>query len=364
MALRYSYTKTTLSAVSTALTALFASLESEQQSFNRAANANVIIPLSGVAKLEPLEADLDTLSLVHPSRFFVIYVDNQLQSPEVYISARCHALSKSEHVCSEILRIAFPAAQFAAIPSLIRANTLTDMPTEVYLADADFPKEFLTGLLENGNTLALDSAEFEGRFDALEQLEGMVDTVLDLQWVGLGLWRDEIKDLFSRPLVREYVRSIRSVEVASTAPEGRDSAAALLVGAWIADRLGLARGLVYGHDGFECSDGSGRTIRLAFKKSAAAGASKLTEVLFRFDPLQVGSASQDQYIRLRRNGEALETMVDLNVSYRATRPFDDESRQSRVRRYFLIGESMTNYTAAARLALEFARMRRGYVRSS
>ncbi|MBN8551108.1 MAG: glucose-6-phosphate dehydrogenase assembly protein OpcA [Deltaproteobacteria bacterium] len=357
MALRYDYIPTSLDGISSALTKLFSSLETKDKTFNRAAHSNVIIPVSAVGLLESIESEIDTLSLVHPSRFFVVYLDEAQPVPTASVSARCHALSKTEHVCSEVVRIACSRAGFVAVPSLIRANSLTDMATEVYLADVRVPADVLNLLIVPGNTLILDSANFEQRYDELDHLEHLVGSVLDLQWVGLGLWRDEIKDLFGRPLVREYTRAVRSVEISSSSASGSDGPAALLLAGWIAGRLGLSRTLTRVEDGVLCSDGGGRELKVKFNITRASGPSKLSEVLFTFDPLRVGSSPQSQYIRLRRNGEALETMVDLNVSYRTTRPFDDESAAGRIRRYFLIGESMTNYTAASRVALEVARLR-------
>lgn len=358
MVVRYSYTKTEPGAVGASLSKFFAGLESADKTFNRAANSNVIIPLSSALSPDSIDAELDVLAVVHPSRFFTISLDDKLSAIEASVSARCHALSKSEHVCADLIRIAAPRALFAAVPSLIRANALTDKPTELYLADASIPFEYLAPLAGNVSTMALDSGDFEGRFDELSRTEKLVKNVLDMQWVGLGLWRDEIKDVFGRPLVREFARVIRSVEITSLSPDARDSAAALLLAGWIADRAGVGRSVRATEGGFECSDGAGRSLRLNFRKAPACGGSRVTEVVFRFDSLHVGNQAQDQYVRLRHSGEALETLVDLNVSYRTTRPFEEESRVNRIRRYFLIGESMTNYTAASRLAMEFVRASR------
>jgi hypothetical protein len=240
---------------------------------------------------------------------------------------------------------------------------ITGEATEFYLYDPDFSADSLKALSGLGDTMIVDSGEFNGDFERLAAIERGARSVLDLQWVGLGLWRDEIKDLFGRPMLTDYLGLLKSIEITTQTPEpgGRVAAGALL-GAWIINRLGLTENLKLGAECFECSNERERTVQLLFRSVSGAGQPCLKEVLFKFEPLQIGTTSQDRFIRLRR-GEALETIVDLHVSFRSARPFDDESHQGRIRRYFLIGESMANYTAASRLAEEFERLRRGVAKT-
>jgi hypothetical protein len=72
MTIRYPYTKTEPHKIPAALDTFFAALEGADKSFSRAANFNLIIPLSSSAKLEELEDEIDAFSFVHPSRFFVL----------------------------------------------------------------------------------------------------------------------------------------------------------------------------------------------------------------------------------------------------------------------------------------------------
>lgn len=360
MTVRYSYVPAKRDNVNAALSALFGALENGDARFNRSAGSNLIIPLSRPELLEAVEEDIDVLSMAHPSRVFVLYFDDSLEEVQASVSARCQALSKNEHVCSEVIRVGLPRSHISAAPSVIRANLLTGIPSEFYLYDAAFDVDALRQLSTLGDTIILDSGDFEGRFDAFEQICSLAHSVLDLQWVALGIWRDEIKDLFGRPIVRDYAGNIRSVSItAQTSTGAADGASSLLLASWIAGRLGLGNQLLFGHDGFEFNTPSGQSVRISLHAVSERGPSCIREVLFRFEPLRIGTEPQEQYIRLTR-AEQLESAVELRVSFRSTRPFDDESREGRIRRYFLIGESMANYTAAARLALDLARLRRGF----
>lgn len=357
-ALRYQYKQTAAEKVNAELAEFFAQLEGADKVFNRAANANVIIPLSSPELLEALEPQLDVLSFAHPSRFFVVYFDEKAQSLSTSVSARCHALSKSEHVCAEIIRIGFPRREVAAVPSLIRACLLTGMQTEFYLFDGRFDVQELRKFSNLGDSLILDSADFEGRYEELYTVQNLTRSVLDLQWVGLGLWRDEIKALFERPFIRSYLPAVRAVEItASSASTAATPASALLLGAWILDRMRLGSQVRWAGGDFECIATEGQSVRMSLRSTRGAAESKLLEVLFRFDPLRIGESPQDQYIRVSC-ADSLETMVDLNVSFRTSRPVEDNSKTERLKRYFLIGESVTNYTASAALAQRLERMQR------
>ncbi len=354
MTTRYAYVPAKRGDVGAALTSLFAGMESEDTRYSRSTNYNVIVPLSRRELLDSLEDDIDALSLCHPSRFFVFYLDEALSELEVSVSARCQALSKKEHVCSEVIRIGGSRKQLAALPSLIRANLLTGTPSEFYLYDAGFLVSDLREIASLADTVILDSSDFEGRYQDLAAVRALTKTTLDLQWVALGIWRDEIKDLFGRSIVREYVDSIQSVSITSESSTCRgESAPAVLLGAWIASRLGVSTQVTRAGHRWECTGTSGRAIRLDFTAVSGTGDPGIREVLFKFEPLRIGPVPQEQYIRLSR-GEVLSSTVELRVSFRSSRPFDDDTRRGRLLRFFLIGESMANYTASARLAQEFS----------
>lgn len=360
MTLRYHYTKTALNKIGSALGGFFSGLESQDKNFSRAVNFNLLIPLSSPELLDSLESELDAFSLVHPARFFVLYFDPTLTAVEASVTARCHALSKSDHVCSEIIRIGCPPGQTQAMASVVRGNLLTGLATELYLFDPRIGIETLQALAPLGDTIILDSGEFTGHLETLDVLTRLVRSVLDLQWVGLGLWRDEVKDLFSRPVIRDYLEKIQSVEITASCDQAHASgASSFLFAAWVIERLGFTSDLSYGRGGFECTNGNGKRLRVAINGEGASATPQLQSVRFRFDPLEFEGTQQEQFVQLTR-GDGLETMVDLTLSYRSRRPFDDETREGRIKRYFLIGESVTNYTAAARLALELERLRLGY----
>lgn len=343
----YAYTPTSAAKITKALGDVFASMETDQQRYNRAANTNLLVAVSSVDLLPGIEVTIDAISVVHPSRFFVVYIDDSLSEVTTSISARCHGLSRSEHVCSEVVRIGAPRDKLWLIPSIVRGNLMVGTPAELFIADGAVPRELLDRLAPLADLVMFDSRDLSDRVDLVAAIARASGNLLDLDWIELGPWREEIKTAFSKPMVCDHLAQLTEVVVTA----GADSRGALpfgafLLGGWIVQRLGLMH--VIGRRGEVRAHLPGNrdrevTVRL---QTVLGDAAEIESVVFRF-AMNEGRSGE---VRLRR-GRELETTVECGRSMHWSRPLERESREGLIRRYFLIGESTANYNASLRGAL-------------
>jgi glucose-6-phosphate dehydrogenase assembly protein OpcA len=342
----YAYAPTSPALISKALGDVFSAMESGEQRFNRSAHTNVIVATSSRDTLGAVEKTLDALSLVHPSRFFVVYIDDSLPAVATEISARCHGLSRSEHACSEVVRLGAPRSKLGLIPSVVRGHFMVGTPAELYLADGAVSRELVDCLTPLVDLTIFDSEDFAHRLDIIAEVARLCPALLDLEWIKLGPWRDEIKAAFSRAIVRDHLPMLTEVSIDASGGRGDiPPLHALLLAGWILDRLELVR--ILGHHGdlrASFPRGGGRQVRLRFGGGRGVVA-QIEEVAFRFGDGAGGGAVS--FVR----GQGLETHVELERRMRWSRPLEEEDREGLIRRYFLIGESTANYNAALRGAL-------------
>jgi glucose-6-phosphate dehydrogenase assembly protein OpcA len=225
-----------------------------------------------------------------------------------------------------------------------------DVPTELFINQPLAGAEALETLLPLSDYVLLDSKEFEDSLDTLNRISRAKLKYFDFQWIRLAPWRDQIRQVFDRAQVGERLNELRSIEVHSSASRNVSiDFGGMLIAAWLAERLG-AEPVAYGSFGYECVRGTGEIVRIGVMVDERHSESRLGRIEFRFD----GGT-----VRLMRN-EGLECVVELGHSYRFARPFEDEELQSIIKRYYLIGESISNYDGALRSALDMIRLRQGF----
>lgn len=345
--------------------------------FSRSGAHNAIFPLASAEHLVPLDILLEKLAIFHPSRFFVIVPDLQSHEMTGEITARCHLLPSSkdgitEHLCSEVIRLRVPPDAVQAFPSVLRSQFLPGVSTDLFLIDGRVSAEWLARTIALSERVYLDSALFEGRSEVFDLLGGFRGSCIDLQWVGLGSWREQIKIIMSHPLCPGLVRGVDRIEIVAAHSAKRVGAlpisAALLAG-WFIDRLGLQVQGMAG-DGFDCLNGEGGAVRIVFQLSTGdpvrpsdsadsfsaswtsgdGGGSILSALVHGIIRGGVQVAARTEL----RDG-SLESSVRASQTVRFARPTEDESFEGRLRRYFAIGESIFNYRPALRAAIELQR---------
>ena len=349
---RHAYTPAPVGTIGKVLTEVFSSLEGDRQTVVRAAGANFMVAAAGPASLSSLEGILEELAVIHPSRFFVVCLDVEAETISAGVSARCHIFSKGRHVCSEVIRLVAPPDRVDALPGILRANFLPGLPTELFVAESDVSPALLEHLSRLADVAVLDAAHFDGRPDLLRGIAGQTGSIIDLQWIGLGPWRDQIRSVFDRSADPALLATLRSIEIEVSGSDGVSLAGLLLAG-WLSERLGLAsiRGAGGAWEGtLSMPPHPPRPvgITVSARRGAEGAEPRIEAVCLRFQ------GAEEPRVVLSRRGSELECTVHLGSTVRMSRPLEGDEAAVRLRRYFLIGESTTNYPAALRAALALA----------
>lgn len=355
------YTKTSVAGIAGTLKGLFTSLEG-QGDYKRSANTNMILLVGGVKELERVEGLLESLSLTHPSRFFLLYSDAKLGGLETSVAAKCLLVAKSEHVCCEVVRIGVPNEKnLAEAKSVVQANLLTGMSTDLFLYYPATSLQTVDLLAPLADTLFFDSRALEREQEKINHISRMPLTLVDFEWVRLADWRDAVKAIFDRGAVMSLLPFTRSIRVVASATGGTNAAsmAGLLLTGWIVSRLGLQVHGYSSRSGFECKDSSGRSVKLDLLFASDSNETQPLEIAFHFER-QTTHSGDPHVIMERESADRLEISVDVGgQSFNTSRSLDSGEISNFIVRYFSVGESIANYRAALRKGLELESLRRG-----
>jgi len=352
MSENFAYTSTALNQISPSLDKYFSDL-GDENTFARGSNSNFLVPLSSEDGLHTSESILDKLSDIHPSRFFLLVEDKGYKDIAAQISARCKLIAKGEHICTELIRLNFAADSRNSLPSLLRANSLIGSSTELFLHDARIDLNFVEILLPAADLVIFDSERFSDSFFGKAGLASRLGNcragLVDLQWVALSAWRDQLRGIFSKSRMSKLLNSTSRINLTFNQNSESTGTAAWLMLGWITTRLGLKL-LSKKKLEFEFAAPSGENVRanLVFEKSSGAS-SGLGEVSFEF-----GTGVIERLSVVQRAGR-LETLVDIGTGYRSSTPLEFEDEFELLKRYFLIGVSTANYRSALYASLELSR---------
>jgi hypothetical protein len=339
------YISTEPARIGATLARMFADLQEEGSTYNQSANSNLLVPVADASHLQELEPILDSLALVHPARVFILVLDQSKPKLEAQVSARCYGLSKDEHVCSEIIRVSGSTDALSAAPSVLRANLLTGTTTEMLVLGSQLQIGEISRFASLADSILIDSASLSARFSDLSEISAYTKNIIDFTWVGLGIWRDELKSMIARSGALPVLSNLERVHILATGIDGRVSASALLFAGWIADRL---------HLNLRCDESGmlrGRgpqhpSVEFVFEISKADQRDALDRVAISFRGL-TGTIEAELC-----RGALLEARSNFKQAYKASRRFEDETLAGRMRRQFLIGESFANYPGALVEALK------------
>ena len=353
----YYYSRASLSGIADGLNRIFASLRRETGDvYVRSTSSNVIIPVSSEKDLNELDAFIDKFTLLQPSRFFILIYTAQPGQLGADITARCHGLTATQHVCCEVVRISCPDGSLSALPELVRANLIPGMATRLLAMDSRVESAALDSLAPMCDEIIFDSSDFEDRSDFLTHLLDLSPRLIDLQWVALGLWREQLRLVFERPICQQVLPLLETIILTATpsSPETGHklrAASIVLLAGWFIDSLGLE---VFRSSpgGFDCYSQQGKLVRLVFEEKGIAERSRMDQahMLFRHSPSELFSVS------LRR-GERLEVAVKMKENLVYSCYFEDETPWGLLKRYFQLGEVFGQYSTALRNAVDLRSLR-------
>lgn len=354
------FTRTTLENLDSTLASFFNDFENSDRTVKKSFGANFIMLLPTRADIKAQSSLIETLTRLHPGRFFVLYRDDDLSDFEVNVRASCNLVGPKEALCSELIALGFAREQIGALASVLRARFTPAVKTELYihrLEDTNFDViRVLTGLSER--------AYVDSRLSGLEKVKRLlpfVEQVVDIEWMRLAIWRNEIKRGLERRSFMNLFAGLSEIEVMlEVDTKGHFPGAAALMAGWILNQFQLEISSLSG-GAFECIAPDGRIVRLILSISSHSQESTLVGILLRFRHVQ-GQSKIVPFLKATRSNQ-LETTVHLDSGdARSTRELDDESIEGVFTRYFSIGESVKSYDLALHSALELENLRRGYTR--
>jgi hypothetical protein len=225
-----------------------------------------------------------------------------------------------------------------------------------------------------------------GRTSLLEKLFPGARSVVDLQWVALGAWRDQIRLMFDQPMAQGLPVGLKRVVLEcdrsfEQSPKAEMPMCTLLLAGWISTRLGLQlTGYRAGVFDFTSPLGSVVTVEIKVADTppvapvvstdeapvvrspgglpmsrflATSSAPEPRMARMRFDG--IGRGGKSVSVEIQRANQVLEARLKGEHSMVSTRPLEDEGGEARLHRYFLIGESTANYLNSALVAFSMNR---------
>jgi len=192
-------------------------------------------------------AIVNALASRHPSRAIVVSPGDP-DGPttfDAHIYAACH-LSPTSHaeVCTEEIFIKTGGELSQHLSTAIAPLLIHDLPVVLWWPDdPPFRSRHYHDLAEMADGLLVDSGSF--RDDGRLGLRGMLDTmtagntVHDIGWARLTLWRELLASLFDHPLLIHELPGVRHlrIDVAKPGTTMRIAKAACFAG-WLAAQLG------------------------------------------------------------------------------------------------------------------------------
>ena len=174
------------------LTELSGSLAGEKAHYSVGGVGNLVLCSSGKWSDKELDECIEALAVPHSCRFFIVVPGAQDFSTAV--SSRCRQVDKQEHVCTEIVKVAFPNGESARAVSVLRSNFLPGVGSELLLFDDHIDKGLLTDLFAIVDKALVDSSEYARKFLFLKDMLAMREGLVDAAWLRLLPWREAIKD--------------------------------------------------------------------------------------------------------------------------------------------------------------------------
>lgn len=196
-----------------------------------------------------LDAAIAGITARHPCRVLVLKTDPQAPESglETLISAHCHSLSGSTtQICCEQVVVSARSEATDALPNALRSLLVPDLPVFLWCRDeTPFSLPHIGRLMETVDRLLVDTASWDAPQEMLPQLAALAgarDTALgDLNWARLFHWRQLTAQFFDGPvgtgLLPRLEKAVIEYRMDSQHPD-RPSCRALMLGGWLAGRLG------------------------------------------------------------------------------------------------------------------------------
>jgi len=319
--------------------------EDEEGGVVRASILNLIVYVPEPAESSAVDDIVIDVTASHPCRVIALVADRTAESKlTAEVTSRCTLPTPtSKQVCCEQVTITASEDHLDEAPSAIVPLLISDLP--VYLWWRAEPKaedkELYGWLADIADRVVIDSAKFndpEGDLASIAKgLGGAArgPALSDVNWSRLTAWRALIAGFYDVPEYRPLLKQIERVTI-EYAPPADNAAAistrALLLGGWIASRLGwqLNKAATTRDDKsarFEFN-ADGRMVQLDFRhteRAIEAGHLALVTIT------NAGDCDTSCAFSVRRSADG--TRIETGVT------LDEEKRPKRVLSYEGLSES-------------------------
>ena len=232
---------------------------------------------------------------------------------------------------------------------------LTGSPIELCVYEPCACEDSFDLIAPLSELLILDSSHFFKDVAFLRHVTSRYRKIVDLEWIGQGLWREQVKLVFSRPTVCALLPHLQEIRLKGLGASGKVSAA--LMAGWLLDRLS-ARNLRPGAQGllFDLAEQAG--VRLDLGLDVDAKENGLGELSFAFKTPDRLRLDEHPLVSIKR-GQELETVVRAETTDRTSVALEDQSWLGRLSRYYGVGEATTNYCASLERAISLLELTQG-----
>jgi hypothetical protein len=341
----------------------------EELGYLRAAHSNLLLFHEDLS-VEQLGQWVDSLTLVNPSRVFVISLGNNLSNEarcldesgkEKFVDGiffdvggRCHRVSPSVVLCSEVAYIKVTRDSLSELPSVLRAHMLSGARIEAVILQRTIP-EWIEGLIGSlAQTVYIDSRITKEAAQVVPRLWQRKEKVVDCAWMWLAEWRDVIREIFDRVDMMASLSNLSQIVFKIAKDQSSSPLSLLLLAGWVQGRLDLCLKEV-GSSKAILEDSSGRSIEFLFEHESsgdleeigrAGGDDEIEKISFSCD-------TKAPFLELRIKGDTIEGKFENGGCWAPLRRSKKESSRELLERFFLIGGSMTHYGSAFRNAVQF-----------
>ncbi|HYP26282.1 MAG TPA: glucose-6-phosphate dehydrogenase assembly protein OpcA [Blastocatellia bacterium] len=225
--------------------------EDEEGGVIRASMLNLIVYVPSAKKSNHLSDAIVEITSEHPCRAILILADREAGEDSITaeVTSLCTIPDTShKQVCCEEVAISATGAMVDEAPSAVAPLLLSDLP--VYLwwrAVPQLTDRIFRRLVDISDRVIIDSSTFADPRGDLINLAAMLKekprwtALTDLNWARLTAWRALIAGFYDVPAYRPMMERLGRV-VIEYSPSSQDtggiSPRALLLGGWLASRLG------------------------------------------------------------------------------------------------------------------------------
>ena len=252
-----------------------------------ACTLNLVACVESVESSSAVSEDVGAIAATHPIRAISVIPDEAHAETSVraWVGVDCSDREGAQIYSEEICLLVHPEA-VDLVASTIEGLLAADLPVHLWWrGGTPWGVPLFSGLARVADKIIVDSVLFGDGAAALDTVRRLLDLrggragVTDLNWIRTAPWREAIAACFDDPGVLGLLPALTraSVSYASDDTHGhRPTARALLVAAWLANRLPRLRGRIRIKPDSERNVAPGRVVKVSLSSPEGRVALELT----------------------------------------------------------------------------------------